>query len=269
MSEFSGGPGTDGQQSRDDVHTLIGAYALDAVDDVERARVERHLVDCPECRQELKSFRETTARLAAAAAVAPPVGLRNRVLAEAVSTRQLPPETSSASERSGVSVARATAQARPAQDDRAGLLKASRWLAAAASVLLVACVGLGALAWTWRQEAQQAQSRAAGLTEALAEADAITQADFSTSGQGTILVSGERFMLVASGLPQLPEDQVYKLWFIDESGPRPSVALSPTGTGRYVADTRGFHAGDQVAVTIEDDPDAQVPQGEVVLQALA
>jgi Anti-sigma-K factor rskA/Putative zinc-finger len=247
---------------RDDVHTLVGAYALDAVDDVDRARVERHLASCPECAEELRSLTETAARLGTAAATDPPPGLRARVLAEAARTRQLPPRPSS---RHDVVPARSTARA----GEPARLRTATRWLAAAASVLLVACVGLGALAWTWRQDAQQARTEASDLSGVLANADALMEADFSTGGHGTMLVSGDRFLLVGSQVPPPPDGRVYKLWFIDESGPRPSVTLRRTEDGRYVADTEGFRPGDQVAVSVETNPDTRTPQGDIVLQTAA
>ena len=33
-----------------DIHALSGAYAVDALDDIERAQFERHLAECPACR---------------------------------------------------------------------------------------------------------------------------------------------------------------------------------------------------------------------------
>ena len=42
-----------------DVHALSGAYAVDALDDIERAAFERHLAACAECRAEVASLRET------------------------------------------------------------------------------------------------------------------------------------------------------------------------------------------------------------------
>ena len=41
-----------------DPHLLTGAYALDALDDVERAGVERHLRGCAECAAEVAEFHE-------------------------------------------------------------------------------------------------------------------------------------------------------------------------------------------------------------------
>ena len=56
---------------RSDLHTLAGAYAMDAVPPSERAAFERHLASCEPCRQEVRGLREATAALAAATAVQP------------------------------------------------------------------------------------------------------------------------------------------------------------------------------------------------------
>ena len=39
-----------------DIHALSGAYAVDAVDDLERAMFERHLAQCGTCRAEVDTF---------------------------------------------------------------------------------------------------------------------------------------------------------------------------------------------------------------------
>jgi len=49
-----------------DVHNLAGAYALDALDEVERLLFERHLASCAACRAEVDEFRLTASRLGAA-----------------------------------------------------------------------------------------------------------------------------------------------------------------------------------------------------------
>ncbi|HEY1917176.1 MAG TPA: hypothetical protein VGH27_16540 [Streptosporangiaceae bacterium] len=69
--------------ARPDPHTLAGACVLDALTGVDRTRCERHLIRCLACADEVGGFRETAARLAAAAAVQPPGRLKDRVLAAA------------------------------------------------------------------------------------------------------------------------------------------------------------------------------------------
>ncbi|GAA3613370.1 anti-sigma factor [Microlunatus ginsengisoli] len=74
-------------------HVEIGGYALDALDEGERAAFERHLAGCEQCRRELAEFTETAARLAALSETAPPPELRSAVLGAIARVRPLPPET--------------------------------------------------------------------------------------------------------------------------------------------------------------------------------
>ncbi|MPV38800.1 hypothetical protein GB881_17450, partial [Georgenia subflava] len=67
---------------------LLGAWALDAVDDVERAAVERAIREDPEVAAEARALRETVARIAEADAVAPPPSLRGEVLTTVTTTPQ-------------------------------------------------------------------------------------------------------------------------------------------------------------------------------------
>ncbi len=86
---------------RPDAHTLVAAYALDALDEDEREDVREHLEQCETCREDLRSFRETVAALAATAAEAPPARMREAVLARARDTLQLPPLTGRPAEPQG------------------------------------------------------------------------------------------------------------------------------------------------------------------------
>lgn len=65
---------------RDDVQSLLGAYALDAVDGPERDLVERHLDTDPRARAEVASFREVAAMLAMTGTDAPE-GVWDRIVA--------------------------------------------------------------------------------------------------------------------------------------------------------------------------------------------
>ena len=77
------------------LHALSGAYAVDALDDAERAAFERHLAQCPDCQQEVASLREATALMADDAVMTPPPGLRDSVLAGIKNIRPIPPQTDS------------------------------------------------------------------------------------------------------------------------------------------------------------------------------
>ena len=75
------------------LHALSGAYAIDALDDDERAVFERHLPNCLDCQREVASLREAAALMADLSAVTPPPALRASVLAGITKIRPLPPVT--------------------------------------------------------------------------------------------------------------------------------------------------------------------------------
>lgn len=231
------------------VHTLTGAYAVDALDDEERVRVEAHLASCPSCAGELRGFSETAARLTAGVATPPPPSLRARVLAEVAHTRQLPPEVSSLRRRGP------------------GLAGGARWLAVAAAALLVLSVALGTTAWTQYRRAQEAQRAAEALSDVLVDPGrTVVDAEFG-EGRGTVVVSGARVVLVADDVPTPPGGHGYQLWFIGESGPRPSVMLQRGGEGRYWVDAHGLEPGDAVGVTVEPVGGSELPTTDPVLVA--
>ncbi len=65
----------------DEIRSLLGVYALDAVDNLERERVEDHLTTCLACSAEVADHREAAASLAFAGGDAP-AGLWDRIAAE-------------------------------------------------------------------------------------------------------------------------------------------------------------------------------------------
>jgi len=61
-------------------HALAGAYALDALDDAESTRFERHLSTCRTCPDLVRGFAATATELGLAAAATPPPSLKAAVL---------------------------------------------------------------------------------------------------------------------------------------------------------------------------------------------
>lgn len=107
---------------RPDVRDLLGAYALDAVDDVERRAVERLVASDPDAAQELAGLRATAALMGSAVQTAPPADVRGAVL-EAI--RRTPQDGTAQGDARAVTVdgvrdgrAEATAAVR-ADDERA------------------------------------------------------------------------------------------------------------------------------------------------------
>src|SRR5580692_982792 len=65
----------------DEIESLLGAYALDAVDPDEALEIEAHLSTCPRCRAELAAHREVAALLGNSGSEAPH-GLWDRIASQ-------------------------------------------------------------------------------------------------------------------------------------------------------------------------------------------
>lgn len=189
--------------SNDDLHQLCGAYALNALDEVERARFEHHLASCEPCRSEVDSFLATTARLGELDEVRPDPSLRDSVLDEVDRTRQLPPV--------GRRVARDLP--RPAQ--------------VAAGVLVAAVVGLSVLSANLSQRIDELEQLATPVDEVLRDADQVLASVDVETGTLRVLAAPSTGLglVVADGLPGVDADSVYQLWLVDADGTRTSAGL--------------------------------------------
>lgn len=207
-----------------DVHTLTGAYALDALAEFERRQFEAHLAECPDCAGEVAELRATAARLGVAVAEPPPEHLRQRVLDQIARTRQEAPFTG-----------------RPSPARSGAHRRVTRLVAIAAAIAVAAAVGLGVVVVRTqhqldgaRGELSQAQARYGSVAAVLSAPDA--RADTNTIpgvGSATVLVSHslDRAVMVVSGLAVPPAKHTYQAWLIGGSGlPRSAGLLDVAGT---------------------------------------
>jgi len=195
-----------GTFSHQDIEELLGAFALDAVDDDERDIVEAHLAACPRCRAEVERHRETAALLAQAGERAPE-GVWDRI---AESLEEAPP----ALDLAPVSpIARRTIPLR----------LAAATMAAAAAVALFLGVALGRhdnhgvdriyrLAQAM-QEANLNSAAFAALSDGSAEQVTLASTDGKSSARVVRLRDGTGY-LVPGTLAPLPEGRVYQLWAV-------------------------------------------------------
>jgi anti-sigma-K factor RskA len=208
----------------DDLHALSGAYALDAVDDIERAAFLRHMAECDSCAAEAGEFREVAARLGDVVEE-PPARLRANVLAAIGQTRQVGPVDPPAP---GLAAGRPAANDRPVQ----------RWRRA---TLATAAAAVVAIAGTWAvmdARLHHAQSQVNALQADRERIYAVMNAK-DVSMLGANLPDGGRLAAAVSptqregvamfaGLPPLPADRTYEMWLI--AGDRKTKALLlPTG----------------------------------------
>jgi len=240
---------------RHDMHSLSGAYALDALEGgSERDRFVRHMGRCQSCASEVRGFREVATALAFAATAEVPPELRDRVLAAAARTRQVPPEV-----RTHARPRRARAQ-----------VPWVPWLSgaiAAASIVVAVLFGF-AQAHTQQQLNQaQAENKAISL---LLSSPQVTLLSHSTTkgGVATVVLAAARHQLVVvtSGLPALPAGKVYQLWLIGKTK-IVSAGLLPEATSGRTAPVlaSGVVKGDTLGLTVEPAPGSDQPTTKPIL----
>jgi anti-sigma-K factor RskA len=221
------------------LHDLADAYALDALDDSQRLRFERHLRGCPACADDVRKYTEIATALAMAVAAQPPPGMRDRVLAATTVTRQLPPEV--------------------AEPRRLPSLPRSPWvprLALAGAVVgVAAAVTLGVVQVSTQDRLNTVQTENQAIAAVLSARDAqIASATSSVGGTATVVLSYSQGKIVftSSGLPALPSSEVYELWLIGPVQARSAGLLSEASNGKTSPVlASGLQSDDKVGVTVE------------------
>ncbi len=226
-------------------------YALDALTASEQADLENRLAGSEHLRNEVTSMTETAALLGLAVEpVSPPPGLKASIMAGIASTPQLPREATNLR----------AVDAAPAGPTALESKVRARWYsrpavfltAAAAAVALI--FGGGVVANVLNDSRVQQQQ--ADQLAAINAADDMQQAAaaVSTGGTATLVWSGELGLsaLIVEGLPALPSDSDYELWYIRADGtPVSAGLLDVTGERTWRVLDGEMHSGDTVGVTIE------------------
>lgn len=233
-----------------DLHALSGAYAVDALDDIERAQFERHLQECPACREEVASLREAAALLSLATAVEPPAGLRERVLGDISAVRPLPPVVPEAGR---------SAAPTPGTSRRLRML-----VAAAAAVVLVG--GGTTIAWEATRDGSTRVAQPSATERVLQAPDAERVTQRLADGAKATLVrsrSMNQAVLLTENMPAAPAGKVYELWLQDARKGMVPAGLMPDGASTVLL---SGDAADAVGagITVEPQGGSHVPTSEPV-----
>jgi anti-sigma factor RsiW len=216
-----------------DIHALSGAYAVDAVDEFERAQFERHLAGCESCRAEVDSLRETAALIGETSAVEPPASLRDSVLAGIQTVRPLPPVLVAASERG-----RSTRRRFPA-------------LVAAAAALIVVG-GVGAVAIDRANNDDTTQEALSPADRVLQSSDAQTATKtMAGGGKATVVRSPslKQAVIMTEDMPDAPSLHTYEHWL--QRGDVMIPAGQIAGGTNTVLLKGDASAADGVGITVE------------------
>jgi anti-sigma-K factor RskA len=202
------------------VHDLTPAYALDALDERERAEYEAHLAACEDCRTELVSLQESASSLAyAVPAPAPPPALRERILEEARRER---------------------ANVIPLRPRRVNYA-----LGAVAAVAATVAIALG----MWNLALLDERDTLYTAVDPTADV-VVLPANAPMAGQLVIDRQTREATLVVDSRPTPPEKD-YEIWVIEGNTPQPAGVFDGEEDRDIVRLTRRVPSGASVAVTVE------------------
>jgi hypothetical protein len=239
---------------------------------------------------EARSFEDVAAELALAAEpVQPRPELKAALFARLADTPQLPahdaaeavsaaapaeapaPVASTAAERTGPDSTGHTAPAlTPAERtarrrwfQRPGLILG----AAAAAVLIFIGGAFVGSALSGNNSYQSQQASALAQINAAPDVQRAT-ATVAGGGTATLVWSGElgRSALVADGLPALPDDKTYELWYMRDGKAIPAGTMTPSGSGStWRVLTGDMRAGDTVGLTVEPSGGSERPTSDPIV----
>lgn len=260
--------------THDQAWELLGAFALDAVDDIEHEQVESHLKDCPRCVVELMGLREAASALGNCV-VPLPDGLWSAISSRLTmpdENRPLPPLLRTRQE-AGISEEGGPAPVRSPRS-RTG----RRYLIVVTSVAAAAVAAAAVLTFSLVRTADQNDRLQAQIGTnnssvvaaletpghslvSLREANHVNVAEF------VVLPSGRGY-LVSSTLPKLTADQTYQLWGIIAGQPI-SLGLLGPAPDQATFTVAGSSAPTQLGVTVEPAGGSIVPSTAMLASSTA
>lgn len=199
----------------DEYTELLGAYALDAVDDDEREAIERHLLDCPRCRAEVSEHREVAAVLSQTGSPAPE-GVWDRIAADL--SPPAPPLRITLAAPGTEGAAPEAAPAAPVASLADQRRRRSKTMIAIVGIAasIVAILGVVAVGQSQRLNKLETAMSDRSMEELAdeVEADAVLEAELTgTGGTARAVVSDTgRGFLIVDDVAEVPAGDVYQLW---------------------------------------------------------
>ena len=245
---------------------LAELYALNAVDDAERAAIDGYLASAPEAEraafdERVRQARETLAT-SFTAEEEPPAGLLDRIMASlpaqapaaATGTAAGPDPTAvppvvarPVRETAELPVTDELGAARKRRDERRRPQGMRNWLVGVAAAALIALGGVGVGAYVANQNDP--------LNQVLQAGD-VRQATVNVTGGGTATVSvsssKDAIVVKMNDVPAPPPGKVYQMWLIPKDGSAPvSQGLMDAEALSKPAVVKGISTAAALGITVE------------------
>lgn len=233
-----------------DVHHLAAAYALDALDDRERAAFEAHYGSCEVCRNDVMEFRHTLTQVADSLVAPPPLSLKDKVMAEVAATRQLSPLVAPV----------------VALDERRRA-RSLVTMAAVAAAMVMIVVGVVSF-----RGGDETDTFAADLAHVMEQPDSQVLSLANQGGaEGTFRVAWSNSLgqavLMGEDLPTTPDDKAYELWLITPDASMAMYVLDPAKDGNVHRTFKAPADPTAWAITVEPAEGSPTATGDIIFVA--
>jgi len=228
------------------LHTLVGAYALDALTIEEHAQFQQHLATCAACRAELVELQATAARLSDLAWEQPPAQMRERLMGAVQQTPQDRPWPM-------------VVQRGPWR----------RWapgaLAVAAALSVILSLGAFLVERNRVSEMEQQQSAVAAVLSAPDVRERRARLDDGGSVRILMAPSLDQAVVAMQDLPPLDESRSYQLWRIHPGGPESEAVMPADASDPAIELVSDLGDTESIAVTVEPAGGSPLPTTEPIV----
>src|SRR6478735_9311733 len=237
---------------------LAEVYALNAVDDAERAAIEQFLASAPAAdraafNERVRQARETLAT-SFTAEEEPPPGLLDRIMSSlpAQTAEQAAAQSPAAVPLPGTDELGAARQRREERRRPQGM---RNWLIGVAAAAVIALGGVGVGAYVANQNDPLNQ---------VMQASDVRQATVDVNGGGTATVSispsKDAAVVKMNGVPAPPVGKVYQMWLIPKDGSAPvSQGLMDAEALSKPAVVKGIGSAAALGITVEPEGGSASP----------
>jgi anti-sigma-K factor RskA len=236
---------------------LKEAYALNALSEEERQAFEQYLTENPSGQPEVEELSSIASLLALAPPEQePPAGLRRSVMSQVRS------EANESNEADGGERSDQAAASGSRREHRGGWTRRLFGVRGVVTTVAAAAI-IGLAAWNI-----SLQSEVRDLRDFQMSAYELQGSGEAEAVQGELVRLGQqRALLVATNLPELPDDKTYEMWAIEEDEPKPA-GLFEAGDGPAIESTEQPISGAETfAITVEPEGGSEQPTTEPIITA--
>jgi Anti-sigma-K factor rskA len=252
---------------------LAPLYALDLLDEQEKAWVEQQAAASSDLADELADIQATVGAISYSAESVPMAAdLKDRLFQQ---LNQEPVESVRELPRRRVKSQTLDLSELPMGGRSSSRRRSRQWLQVGGAIAALALITLLVDNYRLRQTTQETQAVIAALQQPDTILYTLRGTEKATDASGSLVVNSTQktLTILVQNLPQLPSDQTYRLWAMPKGSTKPSFCGQfnrPAKTPTQLANSDAVCSTDvsQMLITVESATAPLVPAGSLVMKSV-